>query len=287
MDQSIATPPTPITAIEQNLPIENIRITNEIFMRFGAARLATFFQQNNSLEIVHLTGGLGATGGLGGSENDLRTLIRGLAANQSVQNIYFSDMNMDDNKLHLFGDLIRNSRSSIGFFLENNDHEISYASTRHLIACIRSNPRIQSLGFTNCTMDPHFVREFTRYVGTNRSLTDISITDCHIGTAGITQLATALRTNQTLTTLVLNNVGVTDEGMRNLCAAMAINTTISELTLDNNEITDASVNYICDMIENHPALTELCLEDLSLNQATCDMIEDIANAVDLLVFLPS
>jgi hypothetical protein len=280
MDPPTTTPPTPITAIEQNLPITNIDITTDIFTRFGAARLATYFQQNNTIELVNITTDYY-------SENDLRTLVRGLAASQSIQNFHFTGMNLNDNALLLFGDLIRNSRAGISFYLENNDHEISYAVTRHLITCIQSNPRIISLGFENCSLDPHFVREFALYIGTDRSLTNLTFIDCQIETAGITQLTTALRTNRTLVTLILNNVGVTDEGMHHLSDAMAVNTTISELTLDDNDITDASVNYICDMIERHPALSELCLEELFLSEEACDTIEEAANAVDLMVFLPA
>ena len=233
--------------LQRNTTLRNLDLTDTWILDTSIVYIANGLEKNTALKSLNMNG-ISAVGG--------KALASAIATNASLPLVELEldghDMIREDNK-QAFIDMLQQNTSIKTLSLSYTNISVPF-----LAEALQSNYTLKELELCNCELMLDMVKDVSRMLTVNRSLTTLDISNNPIGDDGVTHLAKALKHNITLEKLDISHCrNITDATP--LAEALKQNQTLEELEMNQCDIADidAGVAPLAETLKQNKTLKRL------------------------------
>ena len=137
-----------------------------------------------------------------------------------------------------------------------------------LAEALQNNTTLKTLKLSNCKLTSDMIKDVSRMLTVNSSLTSLEMCCTPTGDAGAAHLAEALKRNETLEKLGICGCGMTDTGVAPLAEALQVNNSLCELNLSLNEaLSDIGAARLAEALKRNKTLEKLNISFCGITDA--------------------
>ena len=226
--------------LQRNKTLRNLDLINTQISDTGIVYIAKGLEKNTALKCLKLNG-ISAVG--------IKALSSAIATNASLPLIELAlhghDMITEDNK-HAFIDMLQQNTSIERLILSSTGMSVPF-----LAEALQNNSTLKYLHpCYNFISTPDMIKDVSRMLAVNCSLTLLDISMNSIGDDGVTHLAEALKQNKTLEWLDISLCGITDAGVAPLAEALQVNSSLCQLNILGNKLTKNGRTKLSELAAN-------------------------------------
>jgi Ran GTPase-activating protein (RanGAP) involved in mRNA processing and transport len=221
--------------LQRNKTLRKLDLMHTKISDAGIVYIAKGLEKNTALKCLKMTG-ISAVGG--------KALASAIATNASLPlvqlTLHGDDMITEDSR-QAFIDMLQQNTSIETLYLSSTGMPRSDSVSDpvpFLAEALQNNSTLKQLYLFDYTLTPDMVKDVSRVLIVNCSLTLLDISENPIGDDGVTHLAEALKQNKTLVGLNISHCGITDAGVAPLAEALQINNSLRWLNVDGNNLTE-------------------------------------------------
>ena len=242
--------------LQRNTTLRNLILFDANISEGGVVYIAQGLEENSALEYLVIEGL---------NEVDGETLASTIATNTSLPldelHLRGYDMITEDN-IQVFIDLLQQNTS-----IETLNFSFTDMSVPFLAEALQNNTTLKELELCHCELTLDMVKDVSRMLTVNCSLTSLNISENPIGDNGVTHLVEALKQNKTLEELGISDCGITDAGVAALAEALRQKITLERLYINRCGTTDAGVAPLAEALKQNKTLERLDISGCGITDA--------------------
>ena len=232
--------------LQRNTTLRSLNLMDAYTSDTGIVYIAQVLEENSALEYLMISGL---------DEVDAKALASAIATNASLPLVELTlrgyDMITEDSK-QAFIDMLQPNTSVETLNLSHTGMSVPF-----LAEALQNNTTLEKLELCGCELTLDMVKDVSRMLTVNHSLTSLIMYENPIGDDGVTHLAEALKQNKTLKELDISYCNITDAGVVPLAEALKQNKTLEELDVSGCGITDAGLAPLAEALQVNSSLRQL------------------------------
>jgi Ran GTPase-activating protein (RanGAP) involved in mRNA processing and transport len=258
--------------LQRNKTLRKLNLIGDKISDSGIIYIAKGLEKNTALRCLKMTG-ISAVGG--------KVLASAIATNASLPLVELAlydghDLITEDSR-QAFIDMLRQNTSIETLYLSFVGMPGSVSDPVPFLAeALQNNSTLKQLYLYDYISTPDMVKDVSRMLAVNRSLTSLDISGNSIGDDGVTHLAEALKQNKTLEKINISYCDITDVGVTHLAEALKQNKSLKWLDISNCHITDAGVSLLAEALQVNNSLRWLTVWGNNLTENGLTKLRELA-----------